>query len=240
MAIDDFFSAFNSSDKQVIKVPKKVKKRREVDIPDIELPEMKHETIDYSPGSAGLTRDTGYDFNLENWEQFVPPAKDTRNEGVYGFIKNKGKQAYNMIQPSLINLVKKFEGYSDTAYLPTKNDVPTVGYGTTKGVKLGDKITPEKAEELLHNDLKEAQGIVDKLVTVPLNENQRNALTSLVYNVGETEFRNSKALAALNAGDFDTFQKEAYDPKHGFVHQDGVVLTGLVNRRQHEKELFNA
>ncbi len=34
------------------------------------------------------------------------------------------------------------EGYTDRAVIPVKGDVPTIGFGTTTGVKLGDTITP--------------------------------------------------------------------------------------------------
>lgn len=170
-------------------------------------------------------------------ESFVPPPKP--QGGIYKFIKQKGQQAYDMVSPALTNLIKHFEGFRDTAYLPTKNDVPTIGYGITKNVKLGDKVTKEQADKMLEDHLTEYQDTVKTMVKVPLTDNQLNAVTSLVYNIGPTAFRKSRALAALNAGDFTTFQKEAFDPEHGFVHQKGEKLTGLVNRRQKEKELFN-
>ena len=62
----------------------------------------------------------------------------------------------------------------------------------------------------------------------------------MVYNVGAGNFKKSKALKALNSGNIETFLKEAFDPKIGFVKNraGGRILKGLVNRRAAEKELF--
>jgi len=74
-----------------------------------------------------------------------------------------------------------------------------------------------------------------------LDINQKAALTSLVYNIGQTGFLNSKAYKeGLAVGDIDRFKKEAFDSKIGFVKdkKGGTILDGLVNRRQAELELF--
>jgi len=111
---------------------------------------------------------------------------------------------------------------------------------STRRVKHGEKVTKEQAEKWLKEDIKKAHTTVDRLVKIKLNNNQKNALVSLVYNVGEGNFKKSKALKALNSGDIETFLKEAFDPKIGFVKakKGGRILKGLVNRRSAEKELF--
>ena len=138
-----------------------------------------------------------------------------------------------------VDMVKKFESFRKDAYLPTPNDVPTIGFGTTKGVKMGDKITKEEAQERLRADLRGANDSVTKLVTIPLNQSQRNALVSLVYNVGETQFKKSKALKALNSGDVDTFKQEAFSKDKGFTRQADKILNGLVKRRKAEERVFD-
>ena len=52
--------------------------------------------------------------------------------------------------------ILNYEGVSDTAYIPVAGDVPTIGFGTTEGVKLGDRITPEKAVERAYRDIQNA------------------------------------------------------------------------------------
>lgn len=237
----------------------KAKNWKEYSQEQLDKTDLTPEEMKYDPGSlpkavnqtssafadlmASLNKNTTYDKDysteLTPEELNALPEATKPKGGVYGYLKQKGQQAYDMIHPALTDLVKKFEGLRTEAYLPTKNDVPTIGYGMTKGVKLGDSITKEQADSMLQDHLTEVQNQVKSMVKVPLSDNQLNAVTSLVYNVGQTAFRHSKALTALNSGDFDRFQKEAFDPEHGFVHQDGEILTGLVNRRQQEKELFN-
>ena len=144
----------------------------------------------------------------------------------------------------LSDFIKGYEKYKGAGYYATKEEekegLVTVGYGSTRRVKHGKKVTKEQAEKWLKEDIKKANTTVNRLVKIELNNNQKNALISLVYNVGEGNFKKSKALKALNSGDIETFLKEAFDPKIGFVKakKGGRILKGLVNRRTAEKELF--
>jgi lysozyme len=167
-----------------------------------------------------------------------PEVKGTLLDMLNG-AKGAAKGGYDMVNDSLINLVKQFESFRGKTYLPTPDDVPTIGYGTTKGVKWGDTITEEEASARLKQELEEFQNSVKPLIKVPLSENQLNAVTSLVYNIGVGAFKRSKALKALNAGDFNAFRKQAFSPDVGFVFQKGKRLKGLVNRRTKEMELFD-
>lgn len=110
------------------------------------------------------------------------------------------------------------------------------GYGTKFG--LLDELTEKSASEAMVQELIKANSAVNRLVKVDLDPHQRNALVSLVYNVGEGTFSGSKALKALNKGDTDTFLKEAFDPKIGFVRGKGKILKGLVDRRAKERDMF--
>jgi lysozyme len=138
--------------------------------------------------------------------------------------------------------LKRFEGYSDTGYYANDDEkargIVTVGYGSTHRVGHGEKITEEQANQFLMEDMMEAEEAVDRLVTIDLNPNQRAALTSLVFNVGQGNFAKSKALVALNTGDFDSFKREAFGENDGFVYSGGVKLPGLVNRRSQEQDMF--
>ena len=90
------------------------------------------------------------------------------------------------------------------------------------------------------NNLEDARG---KRIANSLDNNQKAALVSLVYNIGQTGFLNSKAYKeGLAVGDIDRFKKEAFDSKIGFVKdkKGGTILPGLVNRRKSEKELFES
>jgi len=139
-------------------------------------------------------------------------------------------------------LIQEFEGYKDTGYYATDDEkargIVTVGYGSTHRVGEGEKITEEQANQFLMEDMMEAEEAVDRLVTIDLSPHQRAALTSLVFNVGQGNFAKSKALVALNLGDFDLFKQEAFGENDGFVYSGGVKLPGLVNRRSQEQDMF--
>ena len=69
------------------------------------------------------------------------------------------------------SLIKKFEGCKLEAYLDAVN-VPTIAYGRTKNVKMGDVCTQEQAEEWLDEELYEYEGYVKDQVNVNLEQYQ--------------------------------------------------------------------
>jgi len=133
-----------------------------------------------------------------------------------------------------LGIIKKSEGLRLEAYLPTPNDVPTIGYGHTKGVKMGQHITINQAEQFLLEDVAWASDAVNRLVKVKLTQNQFDALVSFVFNVGATAFSKSTLLRLLNAGDY----KGAADQFLRWNKQAGKVLRGLDTRRKEERALF--
>lgn len=133
----------------------------------------------------------------------------------------------------MIEIIKRFEGLRLTAYLDG-GGVPTIGYGHTSGVRMGDTCTIEQAEQWLQEDAQDAlQAIID-LVDVPLTPNQQEALASLVYNIGVGAFAKSTLLRLLNAGDY----ARAANQFDVWCHDNGQVVPGLVNRRAAEKRIF--
>tara|TARA_R110000737_G_scaffold230109_2_gene243642 strand:+ start:509 stop:1036 length:528 start_codon:yes stop_codon:yes gene_type:complete len=133
-----------------------------------------------------------------------------------------------------VELIKESEGLRLEAYLPTPNDVYTIGYGHTKTAEKGMVITLAGAEALLLHDLAWVETAIDTYVQVPLNQNQYDALASFIYNIGGTAFRKSTLLKLLNASDYDGAANQF--PR--WNKQKGKVLNGLTTRRQKEKTLF--
>jgi len=68
---------------------------------------------------------------------------------------------------ALVSLVLS-EGYTDRAVIPVKGDVPTIGFGTTQGVRMGDTITPPRALARALMDVNQFEGAIKRCVTVPL------------------------------------------------------------------------
>jgi GH24 family phage-related lysozyme (muramidase) len=145
-------------------------------------------------------------------------------------------------------LLSKFEG---TTLMPTKDfdGVTTIGSGhvlTDEELKtgkliIGDEsvdyrsgITQEQARKLLDQDLTPIRHEIDKLVKVPLNVNQREALASFVFNVGVHHFERSELLKKLNAGQYNEVPSELLKE----VTFGGRTYPGLVKRRQSEAELW--
>lgn len=128
-----------------------------------------------------------------------------------------------------LNLIKKFEGCRLKAYRCPAG-VLTIGYGHTKGVKSGQVITQEQAEELLHKDIVNFCKKVDKYDKIyHFNENEYNALLSFVFNIGNID--------QLTAN--GTRSKKVIGEKMKlYTKAGGKTLNGLVRRRNEEYELY--
>lgn len=122
------------------------------------------------------------------------------------------------------------EGYRPNAYIPVKGDKPTIGFGTTTGVKQGDKTTPERALQQLLKDATEAQKTVKKCAPVPMHQYEFDAFVSLTYNIGAGNFCSSTLVKKLKAGDYAGACKEILR----WDKFQGQQLTGLANRRASE------
>lgn len=139
-----------------------------------------------------------------------------------------------MINTAGLAVIKESEGFRADAYLDT-GDVPTIGYGHTKGVHMGQHCTPEMAEAWLESDLEMAETAVSSLVKVPLTDNQFAALVSFVFNIGATAFANSTLLKKLNTGGYSLVP--AY--LRSWIFDNGKQIPGLVKRRAAESNLWS-
>mgnify|MGYP002700140382 CR=1 FL=1 len=141
-----------------------------------------------------------------------------------------------------LDLVKSFEGFYPDAYICPAG-VLTIGYGHTgNDVAEGQCINMTVAQELLCKDMASAAASVERLVTVPLSDNQFAALASFAFNCGAANLGVSTLLKKLNRGDYDAVPTElcrwvkATDPATGKKR----TLRGLVRRRSAEGELWLA
>lgn len=152
-------------------------------------------------------------------------------------MNTKTKLNYSLSDNGM-KLLEQFEGLKLEAYLDSAN-IATIGYGTIKypsgsRVKIGDKITKAQAKEYKLHDLKEFENTVNTSVTVPLSQNQYDALVSLSYNIGSGAFKNSTLLKKLNNKDY----KGSADQFLVWIKSGGKKVQGLVNRREAERKLF--
>ena len=187
------------------------------------------------------------DGNLQTWdyklddlarEIFNLPDRPEASKPYLGWLgeskqPSKPLSKPNKISQQGIDLIKRWEGFRDKAYLCPGN-VWTIGYGHTKNVYQGMCISKEQAEQLLKEDLKHFEASVSQLVTVKLSQAQFDALVSFTFNVGVGAFKKSTLLRLVNQGSF----KSAANEFGRWVNANRKKLPGLVKRREDEKRLF--
>ena len=140
--------------------------------------------------------------------------------------------ALSLSAAALVGLVVH-EGYSDTPIIPVKGDKPTIGFGTTEGVKPGDKTTPPQALVRALQDITKYEGALKQCVRVPLHQYEYDAYISLAYNIGPTAFCGSTLVRKLNAQDYAGACAEILR----WDKFQGQTLRGLTLRRQAENRM---
>ena len=137
-------------------------------------------------------------------------------------------------------IIKKFEGFSDSAYAdPLSDGAWTIGYGTQYYpdgflVQQGHRITKEKAEECLADELDVIYSDLMSL-NLPLDESMTQALMSFIHSVGWNAFLYSNIVDAMEISDYtatvNEFNAWIFDEEH-------KAVGGLVERRMEETALF--
>jgi lysozyme len=130
---------------------------------------------------------------------------------------------------ALVGIALK-EGYSDRAIIPVPGDVPTIGFGTTDGVKMGDRTTPPQALARKLSDVQKYEGAIRECVGAPLYQHEYDAYVSLAYNIGPTAFCDSTLVRLLNQERYE----EACRQILRWDKFKGQPLKGLTVRRQAE------
>ena len=130
---------------------------------------------------------------------------------------------------ALVGIVAS-EGYTDRAVIPVPGDVPTIGFGTTEGVKMGETTTPPKALARALQDVGRYEGALKLCVKVPLHQHEYDAYVSLAYNIGSRAFCGSTLVRKLNAEDYPGACLEILR----WDRFRGQPLRGLTIRRERE------
>ncbi len=95
-------------------------------------------------------------------------------------------------------------------------------------------LTPEQIDQLLAQDLADAEAAVAAAIEVELEPHELDALASFTFNLGAPRLRRSTLRRKLNAGDRESVPSELAK----WVRAGGKVLRGLVRRREAEGRLF--
>jgi len=148
------------------------------------------------------------------------------------------------VSEKCIQLIIKFEcGDNIEKYLKAYKcpaGVWTIGIGTTlypdgRKVKQGDKISREQAFDYLRYELKGIEKSIDAFTTDLINQNQFDSLASFAYNLGCNALKNSTLLKKVNINPKDESIRAEFNK---WVHANGKVLKGLINRRKAEADLY--
>ena len=137
-----------------------------------------------------------------------------------------------------IDLIRGFESLRLEAYRCPAG-VWTIGWGHTRGVQPGMKISEDRASELLAEDISQVQRDLPSVIHVNLTQGQWDALVSLCFNLSGGAPRLPQTcphlVACLNAGDFAGAARQFLNVNHA---AGGAVLPGLTRRREAESKLF--
>ena len=150
-----------------------------------------------------------------------------------------GRSIVQKITAAGIEALAKLEGFSATAYNdPPGSDKWSIGFGHQikpgEEAYMSNEITVEEGRRLLAQDTQIAQDAVRRHITWPLTEAQFDALTSFVYNIGESQFVVGTVPTKINAGNL----KLAGETMKQYINAGGAVNAGLVKRRAQEAAVF--
>ena len=148
--------------------------------------------------------------------------------------------------PHLIDALKRGEDFSSTLYNDATGNA-TIGYGHlvhrgkingSESSNFAHGITEAEADLLLYADLVPAVSDVNRLVTIPLKQNQFDALVMFRFNVGVGGFARSTALSEINNGNLMGGAMSMYMFNKGTINGQRVFIKGLINRRMAEYDMF--
>lgn len=132
-----------------------------------------------------------------------------------------------------VNLIKSFESLRLEAYRCPAG-IHTIGYGHTAGVRRGDVIDEQKAEQLLSDDLRKFEAVVNRECP-GMNQNQFDALVSFTFNCGESALMKSALLKCVKANPMGANIRYEFSR---WNKSGGMVLAGLIRRRKAEADLY--
>lgn len=137
------------------------------------------------------------------------------------------------IGAAAITLIGGFEGLRTYAYRDPVG-IPTICFGETRNVYMGEKKTVDECKQMLGDRLvgfeQGMRACLDKPDAIP--SGPYIASLSLTYNIGSGAFCNSHVRMYLNAGMY----RSACDALMAFNKARGMVLPGLVARRSSERD----
>src|SRR5690606_21821372 len=192
-------------------------------LPPAEIAEMRARAGQhfYDQMAANVDPETALEYASKLTQSEAKPAEE-------------GGQPASAVSTSGLDFIKSQEGYTSTAKWDVRQY--SVGYGT-RG-KAGEKVTKAEAEKRLASEAGKVASFISENVTVPLTQQQFDALTSFGFNLGTDDI--AKLLPDINAGNFDRVAKRMLSFNKALNEETGELeeLSGLTKRRQREAAMF--
>lgn len=206
-----------------------------VDAPIVEVPKFTPDIVSQAMIAQG------------NFNRAVDNVKSKFAESpiFQGFYNSNPKEETTTVQPTTSvsssnsiakDLIKKEEGFHSTRYKDAGGT--SIGYGFYGNTYYkGNNITKEEADKVLDGIIDKQSQILSKYpIWSKLNDNQKAALHSYMYNVGPGKFAEGTKMGnALASGDLQKIHDAISITTSG-----GKKLDALVRRRDTEKQLFNS
>lgn len=193
------------------------------------------------PGTLAKAAELGFSVlqsNKESQQISAPDAKVGSNSGLQS---NKNLARDMTISQRGLDFIKGFEReilkvYDDGYGFPTAGIGHLLTPDEKKKFPMGTPITKEQSLAWFAKDVADHADPVKELVTVALTQGQYDALVSLVFNIGGTNFRKSTLLRQLNLGNYSAAKAHFDD----WIKSNGQVSRGLVRRRNEEQVIFDS
>lgn len=154
-----------------------------------------------------------------------------------GWIRRRGIAGITAVSiASVAAFTAPWEGLRTSAYIDLVG-VPTVCYGETQGVKLGDTYTPEQCRAMLEPRIAEFRDQLGKCITAEVPEGMAIAFVDWAYNIGTGAACRSTLARKANAGDLFGACDELLKWDKGRINGKLQRIRGLTNRRKAEHDL---
>lgn len=191
--------------------------------------------------------DNGKSISSKVYKGQKPENKTDKNKVTDMKISNNGIKWLKDKEDKVLNKQGNHIIYDDKTGKPVNTNEPlpkgaTIGYGhlIKPGENFRNGITENVATELLHSDIATAERIVKNNISVPLSQNQYDALVSLAYNIGAKNFATSTVVRYINNPKFHSSKYPNLESAWKAWNRSlGEISNGLINRRQSEWNMYN-
>jgi len=204
----------------------------------------RHSAVFLSRSSQVANVYINWHFRRQHYNLAVERLANRKGDTTFNTSKDSQKGSINtklaaatafVISAAGLGLIGTHEGLRTNAYIDPVG-IPTICYGTTANVKMGQSATFDECNMMLNRDAGFAGKAVAKCTKVAITQNQYDSLVSFTYNIGGGAYCASTLVRKLNEGDCWGAGKQ-FDR---WICAGGKCgkLPGLIKRRAEERKLF--